>query len=359
MTVRKRLVAGTLLAALLAGALMLAPLGLAERPFELRMLTVLFLYAVLAHGWNILGGYAGQISIGHGLFFGIGAYVSTMLVIKLGLNPWIGMAAGAAVAAGLGVLISIPCFRLRGHYFVIATLVVAESAYQLFAGWDWVGGAIGLQLPMADEGLRNFQFHREKVAYYYIALAMLVAVTAGIWVMQRSRFGFILRAIRDDEEAVRSLGFTTLHYKLAAMALSAGLVGVCGVFYAQYVLYIDPASVLSLSLSVLMALIVILGGAGTVAGPIVGAAILVPLSEYSRVLFSGSGRNVDLLIYGLLIMIIAVYRPEGVMSLFRSPAWTRLARRWGFMPARAGSAASTDTSTAKQEREHDIPRVPV
>lgn len=305
------------LCGLLALALLLAPMALAERPFELRMLTVMFLYAVLAHGWNILGGYAGQTSIGHGLFFGVGAYASTMLVMKMGLSPWLGLLAGAAIAALLGVLIAIPCFRLRGHYFVIATLVVAESAYQLFVSWDWVGGAMGLQLPMAPDGLRDFQFHRDKTAYYYIALALLVVVTAGVWWMQRSRFGFILRAIRDDEDAARSLGYSPFRYKLGAMALSAALVGACGVFYAQYVLYIDPASVLSLSLSVLMALLVILGGAGTVAGPIVGAAILVPMSEYSRVLFSGSGRNIDLMIYGMLIMLIAVYRPDGLMSLWR------------------------------------------
>ncbi len=345
-----------MLAALLTALLIAAPAGLAERPFELRMLTMLFLYAVLAHGWNILGGYAGQTSIGHGLFFGVGAYASTLLVIKLGINPWLGMLAGAFMAAALGVAISIPCFRLRGHYFVIATLVVAESAYQLFVGWDWVGGAIGLQLPMAAEGFRNFQFHRNKEAYYYIALALLVVVTAGIWFMQRSRFGYILRAIRDDEEAARSLGFSTIYYKLAAMALSAGLVGMCGVFYAQYVLYIDPASVLSLSLSVLMALIVILGGAGTVAGPILGAAILVPLSEYSRVIFSGSGRNVDLLIYGLLIMIIAVYRPDGLMSLFNSPVATKLARRLGFS---SSAVVNPEQFKSNQEKEHDVSRVSV
>jgi branched-chain amino acid transport system permease protein len=314
---RSRIALRAMLALLLA-LLLVAPMLLGGRPFELRLLTLLFLYALLAHGWNILGGYAGQTSIGHGLFFGVGAYVSTLLGIKLGLDPWLGVVAGGVVAAALGVLISIPCFRLRGHYFVIATLVVAESAQQLATGWDWAGGAMGLQVPLAPEGLRHFQFHRDKTGYYYIALAMLLAVTAGVWLMQRSRFGIVLRAIRDDEEAAASLGYATIRYKLAAMALSAGLVGVCGVFYAQYVLYIDPASVLSIALSVLMALIVILGGAGTVAGPIVGAAILVPLSEYSRVMFSGSGRNVDLLLYGLMIMIIAVFRPQGLMSLFRS-----------------------------------------
>jgi branched-chain amino acid transport system permease protein len=356
MNARNKLLVAWTLSALVAIFLLLAPAALAQRPFELRMLTILFLYAVLAHGWNILGGYAGQTSIGHGMFFGIGAYTSTMLVVKAGLSPWAGVVAGPVVAAALGVLIAVPCFRLRGHYFVIATLVVAESVYQLFAAWDWVGGAMGLQMPITKEGLRELQFHRNKAAYYYIALTMLVTVTAGVWWLQRSRFGFILRAIRDDEDAVRSLGFSTLGHKLGAMALSAALVGLGGVFYAQYVLYVDPASVLSLSLSVLMALLVILGGAGTVAGPIVGAAILVPLSEYSRVMFSGSGRNVDLLIYGLLIMLIAVYRPDGLMSLWHAAARRRAAST---VPGGSEAGPRAQDSTHHLETDHDIPRIPV
>ena len=302
----------------LLGVLLVLPMALSDRPFELRMMVVIFLYAMLGHGWNILGGYAGQISVGHGLFFGLGAYTSTVLSLKMGLNPWLGMAAGGAVAAAAGVLVGIPCFRLKGHYFVIATLVVAESVFQLFTAWDWVGGAMGLQLPVKEEGLLNLQFHRNKIPYYYIALGMLAAVTAFVWWLEQSRFGYILRALRDDEEAARSLGFSPVSHKLLAMALSAGIVGTGGVFFAQYVLFIDPFSVLALSFSVVIALIPILGGAGTVAGPILGAIVLVPISEYSRVLFSGTGRNVDLLIYGFLIMLISVYRPDGLAGLFRA-----------------------------------------
>jgi len=318
---------------LLLGVLLALPVALSGRPFELRMMTIVFLYAVLGQGWNVLGGYAGQTSIGHGLFFGVGAYASTLLVMKLGGSPWLGMLAAGALAASVGVVLGVPCFRLKGHYFVIATLVVAESAYQLFTAWDWVGAALGLQLPILAEGLRSFQFHRDKTGYYYVALAMLAAVTVFVWAMQRSSFGLILRAIRDDEEAVRSLGFSPARYKMVAMAFSAGITGVGGAFYAQYVLFIDPASVLALSLSVVIALIPILGGAGTVAGPIVGAAVLVPLSEYSRVWFSGSGRNVDLLVYGLLIMVIAAYRPAGVISFLDSASWRSAARRMGFAAA--------------------------
>lgn len=309
--------AGLALAVLALLALVALPLILAERPFELRMATLVFLFAVMGQGWNVLGGFGGQVSIGHGLYFGLGAYTSALLSVKFGLNPWLGLPAAILVPTVCAVIVGIPCFRLRGHYFVIATLVVAESVFQIFTVWDWVGGAIGLEIPVRREGWLNFQFHRDKTPYYYIALGILVLVTAGIWWLQRSRLGFLLRAVRDDETALRSLGFSPQAYKSIAMAISAGILGAAGMFHAQYVLFVDPFSVLGLHISVLVALFAILGGAGTLLGPILGAAVLVPLSEYSRIAFSGSGRNIDLLVYGLLIMVIAAYQPDGLIGWLR------------------------------------------
>jgi branched-chain amino acid transport system permease protein len=291
------------------------PLVLNGRPFELRLLTIICLYATMSQAWNILGGYAGQISIGHGLFFGLGAYTSTLAVISLGLNPWIGGLLAIVVAAISGVLIGLPCFRLRSHYFVIATLVVGESVFLIFSQWSFVGGAIGLELPIRPSGWINFEFHRSKMPYYYIALAMMVSVTLLVVWLERSKIGYVLKAVRDDEDAVRSLGLSPLRYKLIAMAISAGILGFCGTFYAQYVLLVDPPSVLAGSISVIVALITIFGGIGTVSGPIIGSFVLISLSEYTRILFSGSGRNLDLLIYGALIMIIAAYCPGGINSL--------------------------------------------
>ncbi len=305
-------------AAFLFGMVLLAlPWFLAARPFELRLATLILLFALMGQGWNVLGGFAGQVSIGHGLYYGLGAYTTALLALKFGVNPWIGMLAAMALPALCGFLVGIPCFRLRGHYFVIATLVVAESVFQVFTVWEWVGSAVGLEIPSKSEGLANFQFHRNKVPYYYIALALLVTVTGLLWWLRRSRVGFVLRAVRDDEDAVRSLGFSPQAYKSLAMAVSAAIMGAAGAFHAQYVLFVDPFSVLGLHVSVLVALFAILGGVGTLAGPILGAAVLVPLSEYTRVNFSGTGRNIDLLIYGFLIMLIAVYRPDGLMGLLR------------------------------------------
>ncbi|MEI6384279.1 MAG: branched-chain amino acid ABC transporter permease [Betaproteobacteria bacterium] len=296
--------------------MMFMPYFLEGKPFELRMLTIIFLYAVLGHGWNILGGYAGQTSLGHGVFFGIGAYVDAILVTQFNWSPWIGMPLGALVASMVGVALGWPCFKLRGHYFVIATLVLAESIFLLVNAWDDVGSAMGIQLPILQESWKHLQFSHHKEGYYYLSLAMLVFVTILVAKLQASRFGYVLRAIRDDEDAVRSLGFSPELYKQGAMALSAAIVGLAGGFYTQYVLFVDPASCLALSLSVTIALIAILGGVGTVAGPILGACVLIPLSEYSRVWFSGTGRNLDLLIYGALIMLISVRRPNGLFGIF-------------------------------------------
>jgi branched-chain amino acid transport system permease protein len=305
-----------LVAVLVIAGLLVLPLAIADQPFELRMATLVFLFATMGHGWNVLGGFGGQISIGHGLYFGLGAYTSAILSVRFGVNPWLGLPVAILVPTLCGVFVGVPCFRLRGHYFVIATLVVAESAFQIFTVWDWVGGAIGLELPVRRNGWLNFQFHRDKTPYYYIALGMLVLVTVGIWWLRRSRLGFLLRAVRDDETALRSLGFSPQTYKSIAMAISAAILGAAGMFHAQYVLFVDPFSVLGLHISIMVALFAILGGSGTLFGPILGAAVLVPLSEYSRIAFSGSGRNVDLLVYGFMIMLIAAYQPDGLIGWF-------------------------------------------
>jgi branched-chain amino acid transport system permease protein len=312
---RTEWVRGALVLLLLA-AMAVLPIFLGARPFELRLLTIMFLYAAMGQAWNLLAGYAGQTSLGHGMFFGIGAYTSTMAVSGIGLNPWLGGLLGSAVAASVGIVIGLACFRLKGHYFVIATLVLAESLSLAFADWEWVGGAMGLQLPIEEPSLLALQFHQDKRPYYYLALLLVVLATALVVWLDRRKTGHVLRAIRDDEEATRSLGFSPMRYKLLAMALSAAIIAFCGTFYAQFVLFIDPPSVLSLQLSVMIALVAIVGGIGTAAGPILGAAVLVTVSEYARISFSGSGRNIDLMLYGLIIMAVAVYRPAGLVSLF-------------------------------------------
>lgn len=284
---------------------------------------LVLLFATLGTAWNLLGGYAGQISFGHAVFFGTGAYTSTLLLKQFGLSPWIGMLVGAGLAAVLAVAIGWPTFRLAGHYFAIATIVVGEIAHTLVRNADVIGGARGLFLPILPSTVVNYEFHEGRVPYYFVALGLYGAallVTLGV---ERRRIGSYLRAIREDQAAAQSVGVSILRYKLAAAAISAALTALGGTFYAQYVLFIDADSVFPLSLSILIALVPILGGAGRAVGPLLGAAVLIPLSELTRIRFGGTGQGLDLVIYGGLIVLIAVLQPGGLVTLPRR--WHRSA----------------------------------
>jgi branched-chain amino acid transport system permease protein len=288
------------------------------RPFPRHVMIMIFLYGALATAWNILAGYCGQISLGHAVYFGLGAYASTLLVREAALTPWLGMLAGAALAVIVSQAIGYPVFRLRGHYFAIATIGFGEIVQTIVLNWDRVGGARGLFVPIKrPDSLLNFQLHESKAYYYYIALGLLgLALGATRWI-ERSRRGYYFRAIREDQDAAASLGVPVAREKHAAMAVSAALTALGGTFWAQYVLFIDPESVFPLSLSILICLVAVLGGVGSLWGPLLGAAVLVPLSEGTRVLLGGTGKALDLVIYGALIMLIAVFQPAGLIGLGR------------------------------------------
>jgi branched-chain amino acid transport system permease protein len=275
------------------------------------------LFATLSQAWNLIGGYAGQVSFGHATFFGIGAYAALVLLKKFGLTPWAGMLIGGGIAAVLAVLIGYPVFRLKGHYFAISTFAVAEIIERLFLNWDFVEGAIGLPAPVLPENLFNFMWYKTKIPYFYIAFVFFVLVLLLAYKIERSRLGFYFRAIKQSPEAAEGLGIDTTRFKMVAMIISALLTSLCGSFYAQYILYIDPPSVLSLDISIKIVLVTVLGGAGTIIGPILGSAILIPLSEYSRILLGGTGKGVDLIVFGALILIISVFQPQGVAGFFR------------------------------------------
>ena len=293
------------------------------RPFPRHIMIMIFLYGSLATAWSILAGYCGQISLGHAVYFGIGAYTSTLLVRDAALTPWLGMLFGAALAVVVSQAIGYPVFRLRGHYFAIATIGFGEIVQTIVLNWDWIGGARGLFVPIKrPDSLLNFQFHESKAVYYYIALGLLaLALGATRWI-ERSRRGYYFRAIKEDQDAAASLGVQVAREKQAAMAVSAALTALGGTFWAQYVLFIDPESVFPLSLSILICLVAVMGGVGSLWGPLLGAAVLVPLSEGTRVLLGGTGKALDLVIYGALIMLIAVFQPAGLIGLVR-----QLARR--------------------------------
>ncbi len=286
-----------------------------DSPFPHHVMIIIFMYALMAQSWNILAGFCGQISLGHAAFFGIGAYSTGYLFFAYQISPWIGMLIGVVLSMLMAIAIGIPTFRLRGHYFAIATLLIGEGVQIVFQRWELVGAASGIFLPIVrEQPLLSFQFHGTKLPYYYIILAFLALACVVVWRLDRSRIGFYFRAIRDEPEAASSLGVNVTLYKSFAFMISAGLMSMAGAFYCQYVLVIDPETVFPLSLSILVVLMAVMGGAGTLWGPIIGAAVLVPISELTRIYFGGTGGTLDLMIYGALIVLICIFKPEGLIG---------------------------------------------
>ena len=246
------------------------------------IMVLTLMWAALSQSWNILSGYCGQISLGHALYFGLGAYTTTLLFTKFGVLPWFGMLGGGLISAVIAMALGYPCFRLRGHYFAIATIVIAEIGLLLFHNWDWAGAALGIEIPVRGDSWLKFQFARSKLPYFYFALALACVAWFVTWWLEDSKWGYWWRAVKDNPDAAESLGVVVFNSKMGAAAVSAFLIAVGGSFYAQFVSYIDPESVMGFQFSLLMALPAVLGGIGTLWGPMLGAVILIPLTELTR-----------------------------------------------------------------------------
>ena len=281
------------------------------------LLIMLLLYTTLSQAWNLIGGYAGQVSFGHAVFFGIGAYAAMAPLNQWGLTPWVGMAVGALISIAVALIVGVPVFRLKGHYFAISTFAVAEVVKELFSNWKWVDGPIGLDAPVLEEGFYHFMFYKTKLPYLYTTLAFFLVVMVVTSRMERSRMGYYFRAIKQRPEAAQAMGVNISLYKQYAFMTSALFTAICGSFYAMYVLHIEPATVLSLDISIKIVLITALGGAGSLWGPLLGSMILIPLQEYSRVWLGGTGRGVDLIVLGFLIMLICIFEPKGIVGLIQ------------------------------------------
>jgi branched-chain amino acid transport system permease protein len=310
------------LAALLAVGVLVA-LPWIVSSYALTVLIFIFFYAYLGQAWNIVGGYAGQLSAGHAAFVGVGGYAAALLSMHAGLTPWIGMWIGGVLAALLGAFIGYLGFRfgLRGFYFVLLTVAFAEICRVVALNVDAVGGALGLYITFTGNP-RQFQFQDNRV-YYYVALALMIGATALVWALERHRLGLYLTALRQDEGACEALGVDTFRCKMLAMVLSSFLTGVGGTFYAFYLFSLQPNAVFGIPLSVEIIIRPIVGGAGTVLGPILGSFILSPLAEISRTYFAQGGWNgAHLIVYGLLLIAVVLFLPQGAY-----PALLRLARR--------------------------------
>jgi len=260
------------------------------------------------------------------------------------------MLAGGVLAAVFSALFGWSCFRLKGHYFTMATIAVAEIVQIVFNNWEYAGAAVGLTIPMERQGLAAMVF-ADKAAYYWLALGLLALTLLATFAVERSFLGYYFRAIKDEPDAARSIGVDIARYKQVALSLSAFFTAAGGSLYAQKELYIDPASVLSTALSIKMALAAILGGVGTLFGPVLGAVVLTLIEELSRTAFGGSGRGTDTVIYAALIVLVAVFQPSGILGGLKARAARRRALRAGASPAQADAAARDTTGLAPAAHE--------
>jgi branched-chain amino acid transport system permease protein len=316
--------------ALLAALAVLLALPAVLGSYAVTIFILIFFYGFLGQAWNVVGGYAGQLSLGHAAFVGVGGYTAAMLSIELGLTPWLGMLVGAALSAVLGAVIGYLGFRfgLRGFYFVLLTVAFAEVCRIAVSNIDALGGALGLYITFTGNP-RQLQF-RDSRAYYYLALALMLLATATAWAIERRRFGVYLAAIREDEGAAEALGVNAFAYKMRAMVVSSFLTGLGGTFYAFYLFSLQPNTLFGIPLSVEIVIRPIIGGAGTLLGPILGSFILTPLAELAR-LYLGQGglHGAHLIAYGALLIAVVLFLPEGAYPRLRRALARRTDRSSG------------------------------
>jgi branched-chain amino acid transport system permease protein len=309
---------------------LLVPLTLLPNSYAMRVLILVVLFAAMGQAWNLVTGLTNQVSLGHAAFFGIGAYTSMLLLINYGISPWVGMLVGGIIAAAISLFLSYPTLRLRGHYFALATLGFGEAVRIVANSWgDLTGGPLGLSAPiLSGNNIAMLQF-RNAYFYYYITLAALILVSAVLWLIKTRRLGYYLMAVRENQDAAEVIGVNTTQVKVRMMTLSAFITAMLGALYAQYTSFIDPSSVFGLvSISVFMALTCIVGGLGTVWGPIVGAALLIPLQEFSSVLLGGQEAGLSDLFYGVLLIVIILTMPRGLTPAVQAIA-LQLTQRGG------------------------------
>lgn len=296
------------------GLLVIAAPHIFRGAFSHHVMTMMCIWAILGMGWNYIGGYAGQVSNGHALYYGIGAYTCALSIQWFRLSPWVSMWIGVALSAGLAAVIGRPLLRFRGPIFSIATMAIAECGRIAFINTKAIGGATGVyfynvKLP----AIASMQF-RNSYVYFYVYLAFAAVILLITKLLDKSKFCYYLRTIRGNETAAESVGINTTRYKMLAYMLSAAIVSLAGSLYAQFMLYIDPMQLMTLNISMMIVLVAVMGGIGTVIGPIIGAVVLTFISEYTRV-YLGKYGGLDMILYGVLVIIIVLFLPKGLISL--------------------------------------------
>ena len=303
----------------------LLPLVLSN--YYLHIVILSLVYVALASSWNIVGGMAGQISLAHSLFIGIGAMLSSALLLKFGINMWLGLLISAVISAALGAIIAWIDFRFRlGHLsFVLITLAFAEMGGIIVEGWDFLGGASGLMLPRDTGNYLAFQFGGGRGAYWVMLALAAICVLTNVAILN-APLGYYLRTIRDNEKAAQAIGVNILRYKIAAMVISAALASVVGTAYVRYMTFADPYLLISPVITIEIVLFATVGGLGRAYGPALGALLLVPLGEILRGKLGSTLPGLHYFIYGVVVIAVILLTPRGLLSYFEL-MWSHWRRR--------------------------------
>ncbi len=291
------------------------------KPYYLHVIIMCLLWAYLASSWNLFCGFAGQLSLGHGVFTAVGAYVAVMLFNDYNLSPWIGMFAGAGAAVLLSILIGYPTFKLRGAYYALATVAIGSGVVVLIEntkalGPFHVGGAEGLIVKLMGNSPAFFQF-MSKQPYYYIALVMLIIVVIFAFWLKNSRLGYYLSALKEDPDAAAALGINVRNAKLVAAAYSAFFTAIGGVYYAMLIRYLEPNAIAGSMMSNEMVFLAVVGGSGTVLGPVVGGITLHAISELIQFFFGDLAQGLHLFIYGVIVVLMIMFKPQGIIEILQ------------------------------------------
>ena len=325
------------IAALVVLAIVLLALPqVVKSSFAIDIFVRILLFSFIGVAWNLMGGYAKQLSLGHAAYFGLGAYTSTLMQINYGISPWIGMVAGGVVAAAASLPIGWLCFRLRGPYFTIATIATAQALMLIFLKFrDFAWGAEGITIPILGNAPLMLQFE-SKAAYYYVVLGLLALGLLITYKIEQSWMGYYLVAIGEDEDAAEAIGVNAPRIKRDVYMLSAFLTALAGTFYVQYIYFIDPPTAFSLNISIEAALVAIVGGIGTLWGPVIGTLLLETTSTLLQSWLGSNTGGIQLTVYALILMAVILWRPNGLMGFVNELLQRR--RKQQQKPARARTA---------------------
>lgn len=306
-----------LFAFILLAAFILIPVTVGNTADVHNIIIYILIYAMVGEGWNLISGFTGQTSFGHAAYFGIGAYTVAVLGNYYDIVPWVGLLVGALIATAIAFLINFQLFRLKGHYFAIATLAVCEILRTLFSVWTYVGSGDGIKIAFRPENkvLWLAMDVQNRLPFLFITLGAFVLVFIACRSLENSKMGFYWKAIRESHEVAESIGINPQKYKVYAMMISAFIAAIGGGFYVQFFKYID-SSVFSLNVSMIFVLVTVLGGIGNVYGPIIGSIIYYGLELLMRRMMSGTTSGINLIIFGVLLVVVVCYQPKGIVGIY-------------------------------------------